>query len=166
MASADDNSTQLPADPAFLTPPAHVVTRGSFRCIPCRKGPGSLVYRYVLVKFGKEGRAPQCPHPIYHPLKPGKISAWNDVGEEESGKYCFRPNMICYIVAKYYSRLNIICYIVADCDVQVHLMRRRTHGMLLQSTLQIKEVDTVEIVVDLWQEAEDFMHQTGTHMTV
>jgi hypothetical protein len=30
MASADDNATQLPADPGFLTPSSHVVTRGAF----------------------------------------------------------------------------------------------------------------------------------------
>jgi hypothetical protein len=31
-------------------------------------------------------------------------------------------------VAKYYSRLNIICYIMADCNVQVHLMRRESES--------------------------------------
>jgi hypothetical protein len=43
MASANDNSTQLPADPGFLTPPSSVVTRWSFHCIPCREGLGRLV---------------------------------------------------------------------------------------------------------------------------
>ncbi len=43
MASADDNAAQLPADPGFLTPPSRVVTRGPFRGIPCREGPGRIV---------------------------------------------------------------------------------------------------------------------------
>jgi hypothetical protein len=50
-----------------------------------------------------------------------------------------------YMVAIYYSRLNIICYIVADCNVQVHLMRRRMHGMLLQSTLHFKEAQWIQL---------------------
>ncbi len=43
MASADDNTVQLPANAGFLTPPNHVVTRWAFRSIPCREGLGRLV---------------------------------------------------------------------------------------------------------------------------
>ncbi len=46
MASADDNAAQVQADPGFLTPPSRVVTRGAFRGIPCREGPGRVVSRY------------------------------------------------------------------------------------------------------------------------
>ncbi len=53
MASADDDSAQLPADPGFLTPPSRVVTRGAFRCIPCREGPGRLVSRDELRKLAE-----------------------------------------------------------------------------------------------------------------
>ncbi len=58
MASADDNAAQLPADPGFLTPPSRVVTRGAFRGIPCREGPGRLVSRDELRKLVEHGRAP------------------------------------------------------------------------------------------------------------
>ncbi len=64
MASADDNATQLPADPGFLTPPSRVVTRGAFPGIPCREGPGRLVPRDELRKLVEHGRA---PHPIHNP---------------------------------------------------------------------------------------------------
>jgi hypothetical protein len=40
MASADGDAAQLPANPGFLTPPSRVVTRGAFRGILCREGPG------------------------------------------------------------------------------------------------------------------------------
>ncbi len=58
MASADDDSAQLPADPGFLTPPSCVVMRGSFRCIPCSSGPGRLVSRNELRKLEEHGQAP------------------------------------------------------------------------------------------------------------
>ncbi len=60
-ASADDNALQLPADAGFLTPPSRVVTRGAFRGIPCREGPGRLVSRDELRKLVGHGRA---PHPV------------------------------------------------------------------------------------------------------
>jgi hypothetical protein len=37
MASADDNSVQLPAYPGFLLLPSCGVTRRTFYCIPCSK---------------------------------------------------------------------------------------------------------------------------------
>ncbi len=51
MASADDNAAQLPADAGFLTQPSRLVTRGAFRSIPCREGPGRLVSRDELRKL-------------------------------------------------------------------------------------------------------------------
>ncbi len=45
MASADDNASQLPADPGFLTPSSRVVTRWAFRGIPCSEGQGPSVSR-------------------------------------------------------------------------------------------------------------------------
>ncbi len=53
MASANDNSAQLLANPGFLTPPSRVVTRGSFCGIPCQEGPSRLVSSDELRKFGK-----------------------------------------------------------------------------------------------------------------
>ena len=87
MASADDNAAQLPADPAFLTPPSRVVTRGAFRGIPCREGPGRVVSRDELRKLAEYGRA---PHPVHNPAQPGRITARNDTSDEESGKYYFK----------------------------------------------------------------------------
>ena len=95
MARADDTSAQLPADPGFLTPFSRVVTRGSFRGIPCREVPGRLLTRDELMKLAEHGRV---PHPIWNPAKPDRISAWNDTSDEESGKYYFkfRQNIICH----------------------------------------------------------------------
>jgi hypothetical protein len=87
MASADDNAAQLPADPALRTPPSRVVTRGAFRGIPAREGPGSLVSRDELIKLAEYGRA---PHPVRNPAQPGRITARNDTSDEESGKYYFK----------------------------------------------------------------------------
>ena len=39
MASDDDKSVQLPADPKFFTPPSRLVTIGNFLCIPARDSP-------------------------------------------------------------------------------------------------------------------------------
>jgi hypothetical protein len=61
MASANDNAAQLPAYPGFLTPPSRGVTRGAFRGIPCREGPGRLVSRNELRKLVEHGLA---PHPV------------------------------------------------------------------------------------------------------
>ncbi len=52
MASADDNSAPLPANPAFLTPPTGVVTResgssGGIRAVLSKS-------RNVLIKLAKE----------------------------------------------------------------------------------------------------------------
>ncbi len=57
VASAYDNAAQLPAGPGFLTPPSRVVTRGSFRSIPCREGhgPDRLVSRDELRKLEEHG---------------------------------------------------------------------------------------------------------------
>ncbi len=88
MASDNDNSVQLPADPGFLTPPSRVVTRGSFRGIPAREGKGRQYSRDELIKFVKQGRA---PHPIWNPAKSGRISAWNKSSDDEqSGDYYFK----------------------------------------------------------------------------
>ena len=139
MASADDNSAQLPADPRFLTPPSRVVTRGAFRGIPCREGPGRVVSRDELRKLAEQGRA---PHPVHNPARPGRITARNDTSDEESGKYYFK------------FRLNVFGYYLlllstADCrrrNVQAHLMMtRRMRGMLLQSTLPIKEAQWIQL---------------------
>ncbi len=86
MASTDADSVPLPADPAFLTPPARVVKRCSFLGTPCRDDPGipgRLVSCNILIKFVKEARA---PHPKRSPGKTGGISAWTDKSDEESGK--------------------------------------------------------------------------------
>jgi hypothetical protein len=78
-----------------------------------------------------------APQPVHNPEQPGRITARNATGDEESGKYYFKFG------------LNFICYYLllrstADCrrrNVQAHLMmRRRMRGMLLQSTQPIKEV--------------------------
>ncbi len=53
MASAYDNAAQLAADPVFLTPPSCVVTRGAFRGIPVREGPGRVVSRDELRKLAE-----------------------------------------------------------------------------------------------------------------
>ncbi len=66
VASANDNAAQLPADPGFLSPPSLVVTRGAFRCIPCRDGPGRIV-RNELRKLVEHGRA---PHPVHNSAQP------------------------------------------------------------------------------------------------
>ena len=87
MASADDNAAQLPADPGFLTPPSRVVTRGAWRGIPCREGPGRVVSRDELRKLAEHGRA---PHPFHNPAQPGRITARTDTSDEESGKYYFK----------------------------------------------------------------------------
>jgi hypothetical protein len=83
MASADDNSAPLQADPGYLTPPSRVVTRGAFRCIPCLEGPGPLVSRDELRKLVEHGRA---PHPVHNPAQPGRMTARNATSDEESGK--------------------------------------------------------------------------------
>ena len=83
MASANDNAAQLPADPGFLTPPSRVVTRGAFRGIPAREGPGRVVSRDELRKLAEHGRAPQ---PVHNPAQPGRITARNDTSDDESGK--------------------------------------------------------------------------------
>jgi hypothetical protein len=72
MASADENAVQLPADTALRTPPSRVVTRGAFRGIPAREGPGRLVSRDELRKLAEHGRAPQ---PVHNPAQPGRITA-------------------------------------------------------------------------------------------
>ncbi len=87
MASANDNAAQVPAYPGFLTAPSSVVTRGAFRCIPCREGQGRLVSRYELRKLMEHGRA---PHPVHNPAQPGRITARNATSDEESGKYYFK----------------------------------------------------------------------------
>jgi hypothetical protein len=95
-ASADENSVQLQSDPAFLTPPASVVKHGSFCCIPCWDSQGYLVSSNELIKCTEQALT---PHPFFNPAKPGRISArsaWNDMGDEESGEYYFRLNVICY----------------------------------------------------------------------
>ncbi len=142
MASADDNAAQLPADPGFLTPPSRVVTRGAFRGIPCREGPGRVVSSDELRKLAEHGRA---PHPVHNPAQPGRITARNATvatSDEESGKYYFK------------FRLNVFCYYLlllstADCsrrNVQVPLMMMtRMRGMLLQSTLPIKEAQWIQL---------------------
>ncbi len=137
MASADDNAAQLPADPGFLTPPSRVVTRWAFRGIPCREGPGRLVSSNKLRNLVEHGRA---PHPVHKPAQPGRITARNATSDEESGKYYFK------------FRLNFIGYYLllrstADCrqrNVQAHLMMRM-RGMLLQSTLPIKEAQWIQL---------------------
>ncbi len=83
MASTDDSSSQLPADPGFLTQPSRVVTRGSFRGIPGRYGLGPLVSRDELRKLEEHGRAPP---PVHNPEQPGKITARNATSDEESGR--------------------------------------------------------------------------------
>jgi hypothetical protein len=134
MVSANDNAAPLPADPGFLTPPSRVVLRGAFRCIPCREGSGRLAPRDELRKLEEHGRA---PHPAHNPAQPGRITARNPTSDEESGKniFKFRLNLIGYYLLPWWT---------ADCgrwNVQAHLMMmRRMCGMLLQSTLPIKEV--------------------------
>ncbi len=80
MTSVDDNAAQLPADPGFLTPPSRVVTRGAFRDIPCREGPGRLDSRNELRKLAEHGRA---PHLVHNPAQPGRITAQNATSDEE-----------------------------------------------------------------------------------
>jgi hypothetical protein len=139
MASADDIAAQLPADPGFLTPPSRVVTRGSFCFIPCREGPGCLVSRDELRKLVKHERA---PHPVLNPAQPGRSTARNATSDEESGKqyFKFRLNFIGY---------HLLLRSTADCcrrNVQAHLMMSRTmRGMLLQSTLLIKEAQWTQL---------------------
>jgi hypothetical protein len=139
MASADDNATQLPADPGFLTTPSRVVTRGAFRCIPCREGPGRLISRYELRKLVEHGRA---PHPVHNPAQPGRIPARNATSDEESGKYYFKFRLTIF---SYYLLLRS----TADCrrrNVQAHLMmRRRMRCILLQSTLPITEAQWIQL---------------------
>ncbi len=82
MASADENSVQLQSNPAFRTPPAPVVKRGSFRGISCFNRLGSLFSPDELIKLDEQAWA---PHPIYNPAKPGRISArsaWNNTSDE------------------------------------------------------------------------------------
>jgi hypothetical protein len=83
MASANDNSKLWQADPDFLTQPSRVVTRESFRCIPCHEGPGRLVSRDELRKFEEHGRAPL---PDHNPAQRGRITAQNATSDEESGR--------------------------------------------------------------------------------
>jgi hypothetical protein len=131
MASADDNAEQLPADSGFLTPPSRVVTRGAFRGIPCSEGPGRLVSRDELRKLVEHGRA---PHPDHNPAQPGSITARNATSDEESGKYYFK------------FRLNVFSNYCRRQNVQAHLMMmRRMRGMLLQSTLPIKEAQWIQL---------------------
>jgi hypothetical protein len=80
LANADDNAAQLPADPGFLISPSRVATRGAFRGIPCREGPGRLVSRNELRKLVGHGRA---PHPVHNPAQPGRITARKATGDEE-----------------------------------------------------------------------------------
>ena len=88
MASDDDNSVQLPAYPQIFTLRSRLVTIGSFCCIPARvQHPVRSVARDELKKFAEHGWA---PHPIYNTAKPGRIAAWNDTRDEESGKSCFK----------------------------------------------------------------------------
>ncbi len=141
MASANDKATQLPADPGFLTPPSRVVTRGAFRGIPCREGPGRLVSSDELTwrKLVEHGRA---PHPDHNPAQPGRITARNATSDEESGKQYFKLqlNFIGY---------HLLLRSTADCcrrNVQAHLMMmRRMCGMMLQSTLPIKEAQWIQL---------------------
>jgi hypothetical protein len=139
MASANDNSAQLPADPALRTPPSRVVTLGAFRGIPAREGPGSLVSRDELRKLAEYGRA---PHPVHNPAKPGRITAQNDTSDEESGKYYFKFRLT---VFGYYLLLRS----TADCrrrNVQAHLMMMtRMRGKFGQSTLPIKEAQWIQM---------------------
>ncbi len=134
MASANDNAAQLPADPGFLTPPSHA--RGFSLHT---EGPGSLVSRDELRKLAEHGRA---PHPVHNPAQPGRITAQNDTSDEESGKYYFKFRLT---VFGYYLLLRS----TADCrrrNVQVNLMvMRRMRGMLLQSTLLIKEAQWIQL---------------------
>jgi hypothetical protein len=133
MASADDNAAQLPADPGFLTPPCRVVTREAFHGIPCREGQGFLVSRDELRKSVEHGRA---PHPVHNLAQPGRITARNVTSDEESGKYYFKFQLK-------FIGYHLLLWLKADgCqrNVQAHLMMSRTMcGMLLQSTLPIKE---------------------------
>ncbi len=105
MASADDNTAQLPADPSFLTPPSRGVTRGAFRGIPCREGPGSLVSRDELRKLAEHGRA---PHPVHNPAQPGRITARNATSDEESGKYYFKFRLFSVIICCCGRRLTVV----------------------------------------------------------
>ncbi len=140
MASADDNAAQLPAGPGCLTPPSRVVTRGAFRGIPCREGPGRLVSRDELKQLVEHGRA---PHPVHNPAQPGRITARNATSDEETGKqyFKFRLNFIGY---------HLFLRSTADCrrrNVQAHLMiMRKIRGTLLQSTLPIKEAQWIQLV--------------------
>jgi hypothetical protein len=165
MASADDNAAQSPANAGFLTPPSRVVTRGAFRGIPCREGPGHLVSRDELRKLVEHGRA---SHPVHNPVQPGRIAARNATSYEESGKSYFK------------FRLNVFEYhpllrSTADCrrlNVQAHLMmRRRMRGILLQSTLPIKEAQWIQLRLskiygtNLRQsKAEQLKRQAGSYM--
>jgi hypothetical protein len=139
MASADDNTVQLPADPGFLTQPSRVVTRGAFRGIPCSEGPGRLVSRDEFRTLVEHGRA---PHPVHNPAQPGRITAQNATSDEESGKYYFTFQLT---VLGYY----LLLLSTDDCslwNVQAHLMMlRRIRGMLLQSTLPIKEAQWIQL---------------------
>ncbi len=83
-ASANDNATQSPAYPCYLTLPSSLVTRGAFRGIlPCSEGPGSLVSRDEMRKLEEHGRA---PHPVRNPAQRGRITARNAISDQESGK--------------------------------------------------------------------------------
>ncbi len=139
MASADDNFAQLPDDPGFRTPPSRVVTRRAFHGIPCREGQARVVSRDELRKLAEHGRA---PHPVHNSAQPGRITARTDTHDEESGKYYFKFRLT---VFGYY----LLLLSTADCrrrNVQAHLMMmRRMRGMLLQSTLPIKEAQWIHL---------------------
>ena len=83
MASADGDSDRLPADPAFITQPSRVVTRGSFRGISARERSAPSIAGNELKKLAEPRRA---PHPIPNPAKLAAAPIATMEEEDESGE--------------------------------------------------------------------------------
>jgi hypothetical protein len=159
LASANDKSSQLQADPGLLTPPSHVVTRGSFCCIPCHKSQGHLVSRNELRTLEEHGRAP-------HPAQ--SSATWQNHCSE---RYKWRG--VRKTIFQVSTELHLLLIVT---EVDCWLLSTECAGtfddeeedawyvVAEYATVQRSSMDMVEIVKDIWKKAEKFMHQAGLYM--
>ncbi len=101
MASDDDDSVRLPADPAFLTPPSRVVTIGSFRGIPALVQNRPKVARKQPKQVAEPAAAPRVtlnPNNCQPSNCRCRITAgYDSSSDEESGNYYFRLNILPFL---------------------------------------------------------------------